>query len=218
MKPSARATRASRMAFAGISSALLALLLVPGAGAEKADKDKPTQIDANRMSSDDARRISIFEGNVVLTKGTILLRADRITVRQDAEGFQISTATGAPARFRQKRDGKDEWIEGEALAIEIDDKREKIELRDKARIVRGEDEVRGDLISIDTRSEFFSVTGGKSAVTAANPEGRVRAVIQPKAKADEPGVAGRAAPAPAAPAPAAPAAASPATPQKTPAR
>jgi lipopolysaccharide export system protein LptA len=162
------------------------MLTFAAAHAEKADKDKPTQIDANRMTSDDARRISIFEGNVVLTKGTILVRADRITVRQDAEGFQISIATGAPARFRQKRDGKNEWIEGEALNIEIDDKKENVELRDQARVVRDKDEVRGDVISVDTRSEFFSVTGGKSAISGANPEGRVRAVIQPKAR-DAPG-------------------------------
>ena len=166
------------------------LLPVSLAHAEKADKDKPTQIDANRMTSDDARRISIFEGNVVLTKGTILVRADRITVRQDPEGFQISTASGGPARFRQKRDGKDEWIDGEALLIEIDDKKERVELREKARIVRDKDEVRGDIISVDTRSEFFSVSGGNSAVTGANPEGRVRAVIQPKVKSDDAGTGG----------------------------
>ncbi len=176
--------------FSGISVALAVTMLPPWpAHAEKADKDKPTQIDANRMSSDDARRISIFEGNVILTKGTILIRADRITVRQDPEGFQISTATGSPARFRQKRDGKDEWIEGEALTIEVDDKKEKIELRDQARILRDKDEVRGETISVDTRSEFFSVIGGKSAASTTNPEGRVRAVIQPKARADEPGAA-----------------------------
>src|SRR5664279_745337 len=119
---------------------------LPNAQAEKADKDKPTQIDANRMTSDDARRISIFEGDVVLTKGTITIRADRITVHQDPEGFQVSVATGTPARFRQKRDGKNEWIEGEALSIEVDDKKENIELRDQARIVRDKDEVRGDVI------------------------------------------------------------------------
>ena len=67
---------------------------------------------------------------MVLTKGTILVRADRITVRQDPEGFQISVATGKPARFRQKRDGKDEWIDGDALTIEIDDKKERIDLRE----------------------------------------------------------------------------------------
>jgi lipopolysaccharide export system protein LptA len=164
--------------------ALSCLMAGSIAHAEKADKDKPTQIDANRMTSDDARRISIFEGNVVLTKGTILIRADRITVRQDPEGFQISTAAGKPARFRQKRDGKEEWIEGEALMIEIDDKKEKVELRDQARIVRDKDEVKGDLISVDTRSEFFSVIGGKSTASGANPEGRVRAVIQPKTSSD----------------------------------
>ena len=176
--------------FSAISVALaVAILPFWVAHAEKADKDKPTQIDANRMSSDDARRISIFEGNVILTKGTILIRADRITVRQDPEGFQISTATGSPARFRQKRDGKDEWIEGEALTIEVDDKKEKIELRAQARVLRDKDEVRGETISVDTRSEFFSVIGGKSAASTTNPEGRVRAVIQPKARADGPGAA-----------------------------
>ena len=182
---------------------VLVFLPVSGPHAERADKDKPTQIDANRMSSDDARRISIFEGNVVLTKGTILVHADRITVRQDPEGFQISTATGVPARFRQKRDGKDEWIDGEALSIEIDDRKEKVELREKARIVRDKDEVRGDVISVDTRSEFFSVTGGKSAITGTNPEGRVHAVIQPKVKPDDASAgASPPAPAPAAPPPA----------------
>ena len=171
-------------------AALCGLLLAAGtARAEKADRDKPTQIEASRMSSDDARRISIFEGNVVLTKGTILVRADRIVVRQDADGFQMSTASGNPARFRQKRDGKDEWIEGEAQRIEIDDRNEKIELRERARLTRDKDEVRGDTISVDARSEFFSVTGGNSAVSAANPEGRVRAIIQPKAKPPEAGQA-----------------------------
>lgn len=181
-----------------------ALFCTDMAHAERADRDKPTQIEANRMSSDDARRISIFDGNVVLTKGTILLRADRIVVRQDADGFQISVATGNPARFRQKRDGRDEWIEGEALRIEIDDRNEKIDLREKARVTRDKDEVRGDTISIDARSEFFSVAGGAGAATAGNPEGRVRAVIQPKARTADTGGASAPAPgpAPAAPAPA----------------
>ena len=184
MNPSFPAVRIFGPAVAA-AVAVIAILPAP-ALAEKADKDKPTNIESNRMSSDDARRISIFEGNVVLTKGTILVRADRITVRQDPEGFQISVATGNPARFRQKRDGKDEWIDGDALTIEIDDKKEKIDLREQARVLRDKDEVRGDVISVDQRSEFFSVLSGKSVATASNPEGRVRAVIQPKAKPDEP--------------------------------
>jgi lipopolysaccharide export system protein LptA len=149
------------------------------AKAEKADRDKPTQVEANRMTSDEARRISIFEGGVVLTKGTMQLQAERIVVRQDAEGFQHASATGTPVRFRQKSDprgGEDGvWIEGEAGRIEIDEKNERVELRENAHITRDKDEVRGSYILYDQRSEFFSVSSTKDA-----PGSRVRAVIQPK--------------------------------------
>ena len=137
------------------------------------------------MSSDDARRISIFEGNVVLTKGTQVVRADRIVVRQDADGFQFATATGKPVRFRQKGDPKDGkeavWTDGEALRIEIDDRNEQVELFERARVTRDQDMVNGEYIFLDQRSEFFSVSAAKGAAPTS-PEGRVRAVIQPKAK------------------------------------
>lgn len=169
----------------------LLLLLLCAAGtalAEKADRDKPTQIEANRMSSDDVRRMTMFEGNVVLTKGTVTIRAERIVVRQDAEGYQTSTATGAPARFRQRQDPKDgregEWMEGEALRIEVDDRRSTIELFDKARVVRGGDEVAGNHIYVDQRSDFFSVSAGKDGPPGSG--GRVRAVLQPKTPAPDP--------------------------------
>lgn len=171
-----------------------AIVILPSlsARAERADKDQPAHIESNRMTSDDARRLTIFEGNVILTKGTILVRADRIMVRQDADGYQLTTATGAPARFRQKREAREEWIEGEALRIELDDRNERIELHQRAHMLRDQDEVRGDLISLDTRSEFFSVTGAKGPGGAAGPEARVRAVIQPKPPEPEAAKAGAA--------------------------
>jgi lipopolysaccharide export system protein LptA len=160
------------------------LCAVPAFG-EKADKDKPTQIEANRMSADDTRRMTIFEGAVVLTKGTIAVRAERIVVRQDAEGYQFTTATGAPVRFKQKQDPKEgekegRWMDGEALRIEIDDRKQTIELFENARVNRGGDEVAGNYIFVDQRSDFFSVTTGKST-KEGQPPGRVRATIQPKA-------------------------------------
>jgi len=160
------------------------LLNATPAAAERADRDKPTQLEANRMSADDARRVSIFEGNVVLVKGTITLRADRVVVRVDADGFQHATATGSPVRFRQKGDGTPErpgvWTEAEALRAEIDGRNERVELFERARVTRDQDEVRGEYILLDQRSEFFSVSAAKGATPAA-AEGRVRAVIQPKA-------------------------------------
>ena len=164
---------------------LVVAVFVPAlAFAEKADRDKPTNIEANRMSADDVRRMNIFEGNVVLTKGTIRVTADRIVVRQDAEGYQLSTATGRPVRFKQRQDPKEgekegQWVDGEALRVEIDDRNQKIELFDNARVNRGGDEVAGNYIFVDQRSDFFSVTAGKG--DKGEKPGRVRATIQPKA-------------------------------------
>jgi lipopolysaccharide export system protein LptA len=165
----------------------LVLVLPAVVFGEKADRDKPTQVEANRMSADDARRLNIFEGEVVVTKGTIRLTADRLVVRQDAEGFQFATATGKPARFRQRQDAKAGekegiWVEGEAQRIELDDRNQKIELFDAARVNRGGDEVAGDYILVDQRSDFYQVSSGKGAA-----KGRVKAVIQPKAPSAEAG-------------------------------
>ena len=152
---------------------------------EKADKDKPAQIEANRMSSDETRRLTIFEGSVVVTKGTMTVRAARIVVRQDAEGYQYTTATGNPVKFRQREDPKDGkeggWMDGEALRIEIDDRKSTIELHEKARVTRGGDEVLGNYILVDQRSDYFSVSGGKDSAS-----GRVRATIQPKTSPESP--------------------------------
>ena len=159
---------------------LMAILVSSAALAEKGDRDKPTNIEANRMSADDARRMNIFEGNVVLTKGTITVTADRIVVRQDAEGYQLSTATGKPVRFKQRQDPKEgetegKWVDGEALRVEINDREQKIELFENARVNRAGDEVTGSYIFVDQRSDFFSVKGSA-------PGERVKAVIQPKAE------------------------------------
>jgi lipopolysaccharide export system protein LptA len=175
-----RAMSGSVALCAGIALGLAAL----SAAAEKADRDKPTQLEANRMSADDARRVSTFEGNVVMTKGTITLRGDRVVLRVDPEGFQHATVTGNPVRFRQKTDASQGrpgvWTEAEALRLEIDEKTDKIELFEKARVTRDQDEVRGDYVMLDQRSDFLSVSAGKGAAPGAT-EGRVRAVIQPKA-------------------------------------
>ena len=176
---------AARTAVASLCAALLLLSAFP-ARAEKADKDKPTNIEANKMSSDDAKRMSIFEGSVVLTKGTVVVRADRIVVQQDAEGFQRTTATGKPVRFRQKGDRKGDkegvWTDGEALRVEIDDRNERIELFERARVARDQDVVNGEYVFLDQRTEFFSVSTAKGATPSspAAPGGRVKAVIQPK--------------------------------------
>lgn len=151
------------------------------AHAEKADRSKPINVEADRMTADDAKQVAVFEGRVVLVQGTFTLRADRLTIRQDKDGAKFGVAIGKPATFREKREGVDEWIDGEAERIEYDGKIEKVELFNRARLWRDQDEVRGNYISYDQKTEFFQVQHAKDSA-GGGEAGRVRAILQPKPK------------------------------------
>jgi len=188
-------------AIAAILQGPLALLCLCGAlagpaQAERADRTKPINLESDSMRVDDAQKTSVFEGKVVMTQGSLTIRADRITVRQDKEGNQYGSASGNLASFRQKRDGTNEYIEGEAERIEYNGKIDKVEFFNRARLKREPaDEVRGNYISYDSRTEFFTVTGGAGAAAGGSPGGRVHAVIQPRNSAGD----GEKAPLPGAP-------------------
>jgi lipopolysaccharide export system protein LptA len=181
---SARAAeRISTAARNALIAAALALCCGPHAYAEKADREKPIHLEADRVTVDEAKQVAVFEGNVVLTQGTLVIKGDRMQVRQDDEGFRHGTTWGNLAYFRQKRDGVDEYIEGWAERIEYDGRADKVQMYNRAMMKRGQDEVRGSYISYDAVSEFFQVIGGGTkAASAGNPQGRVRAILQPKPK------------------------------------
>ena len=168
-----------------LACCLLAALAAP-AVAEKADRDKPVNLEADKVTIDDSRQIALFEGNVVLTQGTLQIRGDRMQVSQDKDGFRHGTTWGNLAYFRQKREGFEEYIEGWAERIEYDGRAESMQMFNRAQLKRGQDEVRGNYISYDARSEFFQVTGGAKDAAPGDSEGRVRAVIQPKSKEKPP--------------------------------
>ncbi len=158
----------------------LMLLASTLALAEKADRDKPIDIEADTLTSNDAKKTTTYTGNVILTQGTLVIHADKLIVREDAEGFQHSTSTGNPTTFRQKMEGKNEFITGSGQRIEYDGRMDKVQLYVKAWVKRGLDVVNGEYIMYDAGAEYAEVIGGPQAATASNPKGRVRAVIQPK--------------------------------------
>lgn len=158
------------------------------AHAEKADSEKPTNIQADKMSYDDVKQINTFSGSVVFTRGSLSMKAGKVVVTQDPAGYQFATLyaeTGGIATFRQKRDGAgDLWIEGQAERIEYDSKTEMVKLFSKAKIKRLDgaktiDEVEGAFISYDTRNEFFSVNNTAAGVSKPGA-GRISVTIQPR--------------------------------------
>lgn len=171
-----------------LAAALAGMLAAGPARAEKADRNKPMNVEADAGRYDDVKQIGTFSGNVVVTKGSIQIRAGQIEVRQTPDGYQAGVATAAPgklASFRQKREGVDETIEGQADRIEYDSRSDTVRFAGHAVVRRWRDgkvadETAGSLITYDNTAEVFSVSGGASAASSDNPSGRVRAVLTPR--------------------------------------
>ena len=181
--------QASRSYFARIAFLACCALLSGAAHAERADRDKPVNLEADQVTVDDNKQTATFTGKVILTQGTLVIRGDRMVVQQDADGFKFGVAYGNLASFRQKREGYDEYIDGYAERIEYDSKADKLQMFNRAYLKKANDDVRGNYISYEVATEFFRVVGGgKQAATPSNPEGRVRAVITPKPR-DKPAAA-----------------------------
>ncbi len=153
------------------------------AGAEQADAKKPMNIEADALRYDDLKQISVFSGNVVLTRGTIIIKGTRIEVRQDPQGYQFGVVTAEPGQrafFRQKRDGEDEYIEGESETIEYDGRADVFKLIKDARLrrLRGTqvaDVVTGNIIQYSSLTDVFTVDGSPQKGGE-----RVRATLTPR--------------------------------------
>ncbi len=156
------------------------LLFSPESFAEHADRDKPLILEADQVLIDDKHNTSTFSGNVRLAQGSLLIRGDRIEVLKSGDGFQQTKAYGNTASFRQKREGSEEYMEGYGERIEYDTRTGTVDFYGQARVKRELDEVRGDHITYNMKTETFQVSGGTSS-TSTEPK-RVRAVLQPRPK------------------------------------
>ena len=156
------------------------------AQAEKADRVRPMLLESEKgCVANLAKQTNVCSGNVVLTQGTLVIRGDRIELRETADGYRLASALGTPAKpaqYREKREGVDEFVEGTAQRIDYDGRAATLRFDGQALVkrLRGgtvADEIHGSVIVWDSTVEQFSVLPG--AANAANPSGRVRAILAP---------------------------------------
>ena len=160
---------------------IVAATLALPVAAERADREKEVVVVADKVVADDNKKSSDFVGNVVVTQGTMRMTAAKVTLREDAEGYKFYVANGAPLTFRQKRDKVDEFIEGEALRAEFDDRNDVLRLYNKGRVKSGANEITSDFISYDMRREVAEVAGAPPGTTAP-ANSRVKVIILPPKK------------------------------------
>jgi len=175
-------------AVAVLVAAFAALAVSPVAHAEKADREKPINFSGDTGDANLQARGGTLAGNVIISQGTLEIRADRIVFKQNADNSLSATAYGDPVAIRQKRDGVDEYYEGYAQRVEYDGSKEFLELFDRALLKRGQDEIRSNYVSYNIGTELFKAEGRAGTVPdPAGPGTRVRGMFQPKSETPLPG-------------------------------
>lgn len=167
---------------------LAACVLACGASfAERADALKQIKVQADSGFANMINQGGMAEGNVVLTRGTLIMKAGKLSLTEDPEGYKAATllaAPGALATFRQKRDGGDLWVEGEAERIDYDDKTDIVKLSGKAKVTslegtRVTNRAEGPFISYDSRKEQFAALNTPTGQSKAGG-GRVEMIFDQK--------------------------------------
>jgi lipopolysaccharide export system protein LptA len=155
----------------------LGLFKIP-AHAERADKDKPIALSSDKAQFDDVKQIYYLERNVLLIKGSLIIKGEKAEVKIDPEGYQFVTIFAKPgelASLRQKRDtGFNDFIEGFAELIEYDGKTDIAILQKRARMnqisgTRVADQLHGDKIHYDGNTEKYNVVSKASVKSTLSP-------------------------------------------------
>jgi lipopolysaccharide export system protein LptA len=163
-----------------------------GASAERADSLKQAVIQFDTLDVDEVTQTRIATGNVVVTRGTLVLKADRALVKETPEGYMSVTLTannGKLASFRQKRDGGPNlWVEGQAQKIEYDERAELVKLFTNAEVRELENnrmtnEIKGPFVSYDNRREVAQVRNDASGESKVGG-GRGTLIIAPRRAAN----------------------------------
>jgi lipopolysaccharide export system protein LptA len=171
-------------------SSLVAVFTATGAHAEKADRDKPMNIEADALKHDDQQQLTTFTGKVQMTKGSLVLKAHRMEVKQDGQGNQIAKLWAEPGErifFRQKREALEEFTEGEAETAIYNSQADTLTLTTRAelRLLRGTvvaDRIQGQQILVNNTTEVFTVDGKPNAGSGNQ---RVKATITPRPKTSD---------------------------------
>jgi lipopolysaccharide export system protein LptA len=179
----------SRVHFISLNIFAALLLASAPAVAEKADRLKPTNIEAKRGTIDEANKVRTMEGDVILVQGTMRITAEKMVVKEDATGNISAQAFGPSAgqiTFRQKREGFSDFVDGVADRAEFDDKASTLKLFGRARLTSAGDVAEGEYIYFNTATEVYAIRNSaaddKPGAVQADASGRVKITIQPRVR------------------------------------
>lgn len=173
-----------------IPCGLLASCCIGSAQAEKADQAKPVVLEAEKVSVNDVQQVYELEGQVLLTKGSILITGEKGNIKVDPEGYEYVDVQGKPestASFRQRREGPaNEFMQGHGQTVIYNAKTELLTLTGDASLKRLHnmqllDQLHGWKIDYDDVLQRYQVTPPTNAKADDLP--MAKAILSPRRKA-----------------------------------
>jgi len=161
---------------------LMGSLFTQPALALSTDSEQPMNIQADRVDIDDEKGTSIFHGNVVITRGSIRITGNKVTVYRDKQKnldkIHAVGQKGKPAHFQQRPDNKPDDVIAEAINLRYNASTEILDLKQSAKAVQGGSVTTGDHIVYKSKTD--TVIAKSKPGASKNNGGRVNITIQPK--------------------------------------
>lgn len=148
-------------------------LLATTAAALPEDRTQPIRLEAGRGQLDQKTGVSVYEGNVVISQGSMRLTADTVTIHAKDNAFQRMEAAGAPATLRYQPTADKPEIQGTSQRVEYDVTAAKVIMSGNARLTQGQDQFSGERVEYDLKDDVVRARGASS-------NGRIQFTIQPR--------------------------------------
>ena len=167
---------------------IVLLLHLPTALGLDSDRDQPATVEADEVEYDFRTGERTYKGNVIVEQGSMRITGDKLIVIYKNDQLQSATATGSPASFKQRPEGKSQDVVGKAKKIHLDQVKNILTLVDSASLQQGPDQAKGETIVYDINNEKLSIKGAASTATKAEGDaaseqktkpGRAKVVITP---------------------------------------
>jgi len=155
-----------------LSYLLLCLSLPSASLALPEDREKPITLEADNAEFNQLTGVSTYKGNVVVTQGTMWLKADIVIVHIKNGQIDYVEAQGKPTEFRYQPTLEKPPIDGVGQKIEYHVSDEKVHVLGDALFTQGCDKFSGENIVYNLAKDLVTADGG-------NTKKQVKFVIQP---------------------------------------
>lgn len=152
----------------------------------KGDDKKPLQIDADSATVDQKTMVSEFTGNVIITKGSLIVHADKGVASEDKAGNRTLILYGRPVTFEQMQDDGVKIV-GQGDKFEYNSKSSLAVLTGRAKVTKGKSEVIGDVLTYNTQTQVYSASANFGNGIKKTSGGRVTVILDQVQKNDSSG-------------------------------